>query len=76
MGTEFIYVMATLKNPYMQLAMERAGYQLLGFTPGYDRELVEGNPPRQSGPSRQVSATEESGTLVQPLAGLGDRLVI
>jgi hypothetical protein len=43
MGAEFMYVMATLKNPYMQLAMERAGYQLLGFTPGYDREIVEGN---------------------------------
>jgi len=41
MGAEFMYVMATLKNPYMQLALERAGYQLLGFTPGYDRELVE-----------------------------------
>jgi len=40
MGAEYMYVMATLKNPYMQLAMERAGYQLLGFTPGYDREVA------------------------------------
>ena len=32
--------MATLKIPNMQLALERAGYQLLGFTPGYDREVV------------------------------------
>jgi hypothetical protein len=40
MGAEFMYVMATLKIPNMQLALERAGYQLLGFTPGYDRELV------------------------------------
>lgn len=40
MGAEFMYVMATLKIPNMQLALERAGYQLLGFTPGYDREMV------------------------------------
>ena len=32
--------MATLKIPNMQLALERAGYQLLGFVPGYDREEV------------------------------------
>lgn len=24
----------------MQLAFERAGYKLLGFAPGYDREIV------------------------------------
>ncbi len=40
MGAGFIYGLATLKIPNMQLALERAGYQLLGFAPGYDRELV------------------------------------
>ncbi|MGB4912882.1 MAG: hypothetical protein WBO95_12305 [Candidatus Dechloromonas phosphoritropha] len=40
MGAGFIYAMATLKSPYMQQALERAGYRLLGFAPGYDRELV------------------------------------
>lgn len=40
MGAGFVYGMATLKVPNMQLALEHAGYQLLGFTPGYDRELV------------------------------------
>ena len=40
MGAGFIYTMATLKVPYMQQALERAGYQLLGLAPGYDRELV------------------------------------
>jgi hypothetical protein len=40
MGAEFMYVMATLKIPNMRLALERAGYQLLGFAPGYDREVV------------------------------------
>jgi hypothetical protein len=40
MGAGFIYGMATLKIPNMQLALERAGYQLLGFSPGYDREVV------------------------------------
>jgi hypothetical protein len=27
-----------MKTPHMQLALERAGYQLIGFMPGYDRE--------------------------------------
>jgi hypothetical protein len=40
-GAEFVYTMATLKVPYMQFALEHAGYQLLGFAPGYDREAVE-----------------------------------
>jgi GNAT superfamily N-acetyltransferase len=40
MGAGFVYGMATLKIPNMQLALERAGYQLLGFVPGYDREEV------------------------------------
>jgi len=38
-GAEFMYVMATLKMPQMAQAMERAGYTLLGFLPGYDREV-------------------------------------
>jgi hypothetical protein len=40
MGAGFIYSMCTLKIPHMQLAFERAGYKLLGFAPGYDREVV------------------------------------
>ena len=40
MGAGFVYGLATLKVPHMQMALERAGYQLLGFAPGYDRELV------------------------------------
>lgn len=40
MGAGFIYSMCTLKLPNMQLAFERAGYKLLGFAPGYDREVV------------------------------------
>ena len=40
MGAGFIYGLATLKIPNMQLALERAGYRLLGFVPGYDREMV------------------------------------
>jgi hypothetical protein len=39
-GAEFAYTMATLKMPHVQVALERAGYKLLGFTPGYDREVV------------------------------------
>jgi hypothetical protein len=40
LGAGFIYTLATLKVASMQLALERAGYQLLGIAPGYDRELV------------------------------------
>jgi hypothetical protein len=40
MGAEFLYAMATLKNPYGQRSLESAGYRLLGFFPGYDREEV------------------------------------
>lgn len=39
-GAEFMYVMSTLKMPQMAQALERAGYILLGFLPGYDREVV------------------------------------
>ena len=40
MGAAFIYGLATLKHPYMQRALERAGFRLLGFLPGYDRSEV------------------------------------
>lgn len=40
MGAAFLYVMATLKIPHAQRALEEAGYQLLGFFPGYYREEV------------------------------------
>lgn len=40
MGAGFVYTLATMKMPQMQLALERAGYQLIGFMPGYDREEV------------------------------------
>jgi hypothetical protein len=40
LGMGFIFGMVTLKHPYAQRACERAGWQLIGITPGYDRELV------------------------------------
>jgi hypothetical protein len=40
MGAAFIYAMVTLKHRFMQQGLEQAGYRLLGFFPGYDRELV------------------------------------
>ena len=40
MGLGFAYGMATLKAPHAQRAFERAGWQLIGIVPGYDRELV------------------------------------
>jgi hypothetical protein len=32
------YGMATLKSRHMQRTLEAAGWQLIGITPGYDRE--------------------------------------
>jgi hypothetical protein len=40
MGAEFLFGLATLKVPHMQRALEKAGWQLIGFTSGYDREEV------------------------------------
>jgi hypothetical protein len=40
LGLGLAYGMATLKAPHAQRAFERAGWQLIGITPGYDRELV------------------------------------
>lgn len=40
MGAEFFFGLATLKIPHMQYALEKAGWQLIGFTSGYDREEV------------------------------------
>ena len=40
LGMGFIFCMATLKHPYAQRACERAGWQLIGITPGYDREWI------------------------------------
>lgn len=39
MGAAFVYGTATLQHPKTQLLLERAGYNLIGFTP--DREAVE-----------------------------------
>ena len=40
MGAEFFFGLATLKIPHMQHALESAGWRLIGFTSGYDREQV------------------------------------
>jgi hypothetical protein len=40
LGMGYIFGMATLRHPYAQRAFERAGWELIGVTPGYDRELV------------------------------------
>jgi GNAT superfamily N-acetyltransferase len=40
MGAAFMYALVTLKHSYMQRMLEHADYRLLGFFPGYDRELV------------------------------------
>ncbi len=40
MGAEFFFGLVTLKIPHMQHALETAGWKLIGFTSGYDREQV------------------------------------
>ena len=39
-GAGFVYGMATMRSSHVQSAFERAGWQLTGIMPGYDRELV------------------------------------
>lgn len=41
MGAGLVYGMATTRTPYMQQALEHAGYQVVGIMPGYDREEIE-----------------------------------
>ena len=40
MGMGMVYSLATLKVPHMQVGFEKAGWQLIGIIPGFDRELV------------------------------------
>ena len=40
MGAEFLYALVTLNIVQQQRALESAGFRLLGFLPGYDRQLV------------------------------------
>ena len=40
MGAQFQYALATLTIPNMQRALEHGGYRLLGFCPGYGREVI------------------------------------
>lgn len=40
MGAAFLYAFAPLSTPYVQQGLERAGYRILGFFPGRDREEV------------------------------------
>lgn len=40
MGMGMVYSLATLKVPHMQVGFEKAGWQLIGVIPGFDRELV------------------------------------
>lgn len=41
MGMGMVYSLATLKVPHMQVGFEKAGWQLIGIIPGFDRELVK-----------------------------------
>lgn len=40
LGMGMAYGMATLHIPFMQRALEKHGFKLVGITPGYDREMV------------------------------------
>ena len=40
MGAAFMYALATLRIPHAQRVLESAGFRLLGFFPGYDREEI------------------------------------
>lgn len=62
MGAGFIHTLATMKTPHMQLALQRAGYQLIGFMPGYDREETSPGVVRrvfEAGYAKRLAPAEE-----------------
>jgi len=69
MGMGLVYGMATLKSPYSQLAFERAGWQLIGITPGLDREMVEPGVVKRVYEAMYVKALVADGELQRPHAG-------
>ncbi|WP_223538157.1 GNAT family N-acetyltransferase [Pseudomonas sp. GL-B-16] len=65
MGAGLIYGMATTTSPYMQQALEHAGYTAVGIMPGFDREE------REPGVVRRVYEV----IYARPLADTSDFLV-
>lgn len=41
MSAEVVLSYATLKHPWSQALLEKAGYQLVGLVPAHDRDMVE-----------------------------------
>ncbi|MDH5286291.1 MAG: hypothetical protein OEX23_06600 [Betaproteobacteria bacterium] len=66
MGAEFLFGLATLKIPHMQYALESAGFQLIGFTSGYDCEEVAPGDVRRVFEGVYCKVLVPEGELVRP----------
>ena len=66
MGAEFLYGLATLKIPHMQRALESSGWQLVGFTSGYDREEVAPGVVKRVFEGAYVKVLVPEGELLRP----------
>jgi GNAT superfamily N-acetyltransferase len=67
MGAEFLFGLATLKIPHMQHALESAGWQLIGFTSGYDcEEVAQGDHKPDDAASAPKDAKAAAGAKTKP----------
>jgi hypothetical protein len=66
LGMGFVFGLATLKHPYVQRACERAGWQLVGIAPGYDREWVAPGVMKRVYEAIYAKVLEADGDLLAP----------
>ena len=71
MGMGMVYGLATLKVPNMQVSFEKAGWQLIGIIPGFDRELVGPGQVKRVFEAIYVKVLAAEGELLRPsVAGM------
>lgn len=66
MGLGMVYSLATLKVPHMQRGFERAGWQLAGVMPGFDREVAECGRVRRVFEAIYVKVLADASELLRP----------
>lgn len=69
MGMGMVYSLATLKVPHMQMGFERAGWQLVGVMPGFDRERMEDGSVKRVFEAIYVKVLAEKSELLWPDPG-------
>jgi hypothetical protein len=67
-GAGLVYGMATLKTRHVQAEFERAGWDLIGIAPGFDREMVAPGTVMRVFEALYAKVLEGRGELLQPQA--------